>query len=155
MDGPFVQHLCLVGVARHLATVWIMFSSVSLAASTRRGTMTCRTPGAYTGGGGGGGGSPLPMKPPRSFKFRFKINGICRMCRMCAHCVRARFAIDPGRVSSHAHGDVHATFKHLNVAAQSAQDRVCTCSSGRCEYYLLTAAGCPGAVSAGHFCATR
>ena len=33
-------------------------------------------------------GSPLPMKPPRSFKFRFKINGICRMP---AHCVRARF----------------------------------------------------------------
>ena len=43
MGGPFVQHLCLVGVARHLATVWIMFSFVSLAASTRRGTMTCRT----------------------------------------------------------------------------------------------------------------
>ena len=42
-------------------------------------------PGAYTGGGGGGGGSPLPMNPPRSFKFRFKING------MRAHCVRARF----------------------------------------------------------------
>ena len=30
------------------------------------------------------GGSPLPMNPPRSFKFRFKING------MRAHCVRAR-----------------------------------------------------------------
>ena len=38
--------------------------------------------------GGGGGGSPLPMNPPRSFKFRFKING---KCRMRAHCVRARF----------------------------------------------------------------
>ena len=40
--------------------------------------------GAYTGGG-----SPLPMNPPRSFKFRFnmfKING------MRAHCVRARFS---------------------------------------------------------------
>ena len=34
--------------------------------------------GVYKGGGGGGG-SPLPMTPPRSFKFRFKINGICRM----------------------------------------------------------------------------
>ena len=35
--------------------------------------------------GGGGGGSLLPMNPPRSFKFRFSING------MRAHCVRARF----------------------------------------------------------------
>ena len=34
---------------------------------------------------GGGGGFTVANEPPRSFKFRFKING------MRAHCVRARF----------------------------------------------------------------
>ena len=33
----------------------------------------------------GGGGSPLPMNPPRSFKFCFKFNGYAR------YCARARF----------------------------------------------------------------
>ena len=64
-------------------------------------------PGAYTGGGGGGGGSPLPMNPPRSFKFRFNMfkNFACALTA-CEHV----FAIDHGRVSSHA----HATFIQLS-----------------------------------------
>ena len=59
------------------------------------------------------GGSPLPMNPPRSFKFRFKING------MRAHCVRARFR-DRSRACFHrmricdVHY-VHSTFKDLIV----------------------------------------
>ena len=71
--------------------------------------------------GGGGGGSPLPMNPPRSFKFRFnmfKING------MRAHCVRARFHDRPRPCFIACACDVHSTFKDLIVAAQSAQDRV-------------------------------
>ena len=75
------------------------------------------------------GGSPLPMNPPRSFKFRFKISGICRMG---AHCVRARFR-DRSRPCFIACAcDVHATFKHLIVA-----ERARPCSSGPGE--LLTA----------------
>ena len=69
------------------------------------------------------------MNPPRSFKFRFKINGICRMR---AHCVRARFR-DRSRPCFIACAcDVHDTFKHL-IVAESARP----CTSGPGE--LLTA----------------
>ena len=69
------------------------------------------------------------MNPPRSFKFRFKINGTCRMR---AQCVRARFR-DRSRPCFIACAfDVHATFKHLIVA-----ERARPCSSGPGE--LLTA----------------
>ena len=66
--------------------------------------------------------APLPMSPPRSFKFRFKINGTCRMR---AQCVRARFR-DRSRTCFIACAfDVHATFKHL-IVAECARP----CSSG-------------------------
>ena len=48
----------------------------------------CCDAGAYTGG------FTVANEPPRSFKFRFKINGICRMR---AHCVPARFRGDRSR----------------------------------------------------------
>ena len=73
--------------------------------------------------GGGGGGSPLPMNPPRSFKFRFnmfKING------MRARRVRARFR-DRSRPCFIACAcDVHSTFKDLIVAERA---KPCTCRS--------------------------
>ena len=74
----------------------------------------------HRGGGGGGGGSPLPMNPPRSFKFRFKING------MRAHCVRARFRDRSRPCFIACTCDVHSTFKDLIVA-----ERARPCSSGR------------------------
>ena len=54
------------------------------------------------------GGSPLPMNPPRSFKFRFNTCSKSFACALteCEHV----FAIDHGRVSSHA----HATFIQLS-----------------------------------------
>ena len=73
------------------------------------------------------GGSPLPMNPPRSFKFRFnmfKING------MRAHCVRARFR-DRSRPCFIACAcDVHSTFKDL-IVAERAKPCTCTCSPER------------------------
>ena len=64
------------------------------------------------------GGSPLPMNPPRSFKFRFKING------MRAHCVRARFR-DRSRACFIACAcNVHSTFKDLIVAERARPLRV-------------------------------
>ena len=85
--------------------------------------------------GGGGGGSPLPMNPPRSFKFRFKFNGIC----MRAHCARARFRDRSAvfhRMRMHA-CDVHdhSTFKDLIVAERA---RPCSSSSGIRGGELLT-----------------
>ena len=70
------------------------------------------------------GGSPLPMNPPRSFKFRFKING------MRAHWARARFR-DRSRPCFIAcrgkrHSIFHSTFKDLIVALRARP-----CSSGR------------------------
>ena len=81
------------------------------------------------------------MNPPRSFKFRFKINGICRMS---AHCVRARFRDRSRPCFTACARNVHATFKHLIVA-----ERARPCGSGPGE--LLTALACHGlgAVSAG------
>ena len=77
--------------------------------------------GAYTGGGGGGG-SPLPMNPPRSFKFRFKTNG------MRAHCVRAHFRdrSRPAAVFHRMRMRSSFNFKDLIVA-----ERARPCSSGR------------------------
>ena len=79
------------------------------------------------------GGSPLPMNPPRSFKFRFKFNGIC----MRAHCARARFRDRSAvfhRMRMHA-CDVHSTFKDLIVAERA---RPCNSSSGIRGGELLT-----------------
>ena len=71
---------------------------------------------------GGGGGSPLPMNPPRSFKFRCKING------MRAHCVRARFRdrSRPCFMYRIYACDVLSTFKDLIVAKRARP-----CCSGR------------------------
>ena len=79
----------------------------------------------------GGGGSPLQMNPPRSFKFRFKINGICRMR---AHCEHVFAAIDPAARPCFiaCACDIHSTFKHLIVAKRARP-----CSSGPGQ--LLTA----------------
>ena len=74
------------------------------------------------------------MNPPRSFKFRFKING------MRAHCVRARFR-DWSRACFIACAcDVHSTSKDLIVAERGRPlvSRRYVCSSGRrvTEYTL-------------------
>ena len=68
----------------------------------------------------GGGGSPLPMNPPRSFKFRFKTNG------MRAHCVRARTRFrDRSRPCFIACAcEVHSTSR---IVAERARP----CSAGR------------------------
>ena len=64
------------------------------------------------------GGSPLPMKPPRSFKFRFKINGMRADCVRAV--VRARFR-DRSRMCFIACAcDVHSTFKDLIVAERAS-----------------------------------
>ena len=82
------------------------------------------------------------MNPPRSFKFRFKING------MRAHWVRARFR-DRSRPCFMHRIRMHATFIQLSRiwSLHSAQDRVA--SSGRRRVRCL------GAVRADHFGAKR
>ena len=60
------------------------------------------------------------MNPPRSFKFRFKTNG------MRAHCVRERFRNRSRPCFVACACDVHSTFKDLIVA-----ERARPCSSGR------------------------
>ena len=80
------------------------------------------------------GGSPLPMNPPRSFKFRFKING------MRAHCASTFSRLITRACFIACACDVHS--KDLIVAAQSAQDRY-VCSSGRrvIDYNTLSRRG--------------
>ena len=82
------------------------------------------------GGGGGGGGSPLPMNPPRSFKFVSKSTA-CALTA-CEHV----FAIDQGAESRPCFiacaCDVHSTFKDLIVAECarpcSSERRVADCA---------------------------
>ena len=87
---------------------------------------------------GGGGGSSLPMNPPRSFKFRLKING------MRAHCVRARFR---DRSRPYVFHRMHATFIQL-FKDMIVAERARPCSSGRRVTDWLR---CLGAVRADHF----
>ena len=74
-------------------------------------------PGAYTGGGGGGF-TVANETPRRSFKFRFKING------MRAHCVRAPFSRSIPAVfllSSHAHATRSFNFQACMIVAERAR----------------------------------
>ena len=82
------------------------------------------------------GGFTVANEPPRSFKFRFKFNGIC----MRAHCARARFRDRSAmfhRMRMHA-CDVHSTFKDLIVAERA---RPCSSCSGIRGGELLSGRG--------------
>ena len=61
--------------------------------------------GAYTGGGGGGGGFTVADEPPRSSKFRFKINGM--RASPFSRSIPAVFHRMPRRLA------VHSTFNFL------------------------------------------
>ena len=94
------------------------------------------------------GGSPLPMNPPRSFKFRFKING------MRAHCVRARFR-DWSRACFIACACDEIMRRSFNFQGsdrcRARKTVACVARGGE----LLTIIRCPGAARADHFGAKR